>query len=68
MQRQRRARVISLGELYKTDIVHTSSSALDVVVAENVWRSLYYAAGSNPLILSELQDDFDEGEVELPWK
>jgi len=62
-------RVISLGELYKTDIVHTSSSALDVVVAENVWRSLYYAAGSNPLILSELQDDFDEdGEVELPAK
>ena len=62
-------RVISLGELYKTDIVHTSSSALDVVVAENVWRSLYYAAGSNPLILSELQDDFDEdGEVALPAK
>lgn len=62
-------RVISMGELYKTDMVHTSSSALDVVVAENVWRSLYYAAGSNPMILSELQDDFDEdGEVVLPPK
>ena len=62
-------RAVSLGELYKTDMVHTSSSALDVVVAENMWRSLYYAAGSNPLILSELQDDFDEdGEVELPPK
>jgi len=62
-------RAISLGELYKTDMVHTSSSALDVVVAENMWRSLYYATGSNPLILSELQDDFDEdGEVELPPK
>ena len=36
-------RAISLGELYKTDMVHTSSSALDVVVAENMWRSLYYA-------------------------
>ena len=60
-------RMISLGEVYKTDMVHTSSSALDVVVAENVWRSLYLATGSNPLILSELQDDFDEdGEVALP--
>lgn len=60
-------RVVSMGELYKTDMVHTSSSALDVVVSENLWRSIYYASDSNPLILSELQDDFDEdGEVVLP--
>ena len=62
-------RVIELGELYKTDLVHTSSSALDIVVPENIWRSLYYALGENPLILSDLQDDFDDdGEVVLPPK
>ena len=62
-------RVIELGEFYKTDLVHTSSSALDIVVPENVWRSIYYALGENPLALSDLQDDFDiDGEVVLPPK
>ena len=62
-------RVVEMGELYKTDLVHTSSSALDIVVPENIWRSLYYAVGENPVVLSALQDEFDaDGEVALPAK
>lgn len=63
------ARFFNTGEYRRSEVVRTLSPAMDIQVASNFERYLYYRLGEDPAHVRELMERFDRtGEIRVPLR
>lgn len=60
-------RALTTGEWTRRPLIRTPSTAIDIAVPYNLWRTLYFATGGDADTIRRMQDEYDAtGRVAIP--